>query len=128
MGRLPMLRSPCGMKNVLALVAILSLATACAPQKHEESGTKAGRTYTVRGQVTQLPDPAHPGGGTSSRAWRSHNQQSPLRQSRRRRAGQSRRHARRADIAAMQTFRPGYAFWRHVFTHSRRLDRVRQRH
>jgi hypothetical protein len=23
---------------------------------------------------------------------------------------------RRADVAAMQTFRPGYAFWRHVFT------------
>ena len=23
---------------------------------------------------------------------------------------------RRADFAAMQTFRPGYAFWRHVFT------------
>ena len=22
----------------------------------------------------------------------------------------------RADVAAMQTFRPGYAFWRHVFT------------
>ena len=79
-----MLRSPCLMKNVLALVAILSLATACAPQKHEESRAESGRTYTVRGQVTQLPDPAHPGSGTSSRAGRSHNQPSPLRQLRRR--------------------------------------------
>jgi hypothetical protein len=51
------------MKNALALVAILSLALACAPAKHEESRTGSGRTYTVRGQVTQLPDPAHPGGG-----------------------------------------------------------------
>jgi hypothetical protein len=51
------------MKNVLALVAILGLATACAPQKHEESRAESGRTYTVRGQVTQLPDPAHPGSG-----------------------------------------------------------------
>src|SRR5919106_1019739 len=51
------------MKNALALVAILSLAAACAPAKHEERGAESGRTYTVRGQVTQLPDPAHPGSG-----------------------------------------------------------------
>lgn len=40
----------------LILLAILSL-TACS------AGEGSARTYTVRGQVTQLPDPGNPGTG-----------------------------------------------------------------
>ena len=40
----------------LILLAIFSL-TACS------AGEESGRTYTVRGQVTQLPDPNNPGTG-----------------------------------------------------------------
>jgi hypothetical protein len=43
-------------RNLLILLAVLSLA-GCSGK--EESG----RTYTVRGQVTQLPDPSNPGTG-----------------------------------------------------------------
>ena len=42
---------------ILFLLSILSLA-GCSGQKEE-----SGRTYTVRGQVTQLPDPNNPGTG-----------------------------------------------------------------
>jgi len=42
---------------------IASLA-GCGPSEAPESGGQtAGRTYKVRGQVTQLPDPANPGSG-----------------------------------------------------------------
>jgi hypothetical protein len=40
----------------LLLLAVLSLA-GCS------GGKESGRTYTVRGQVTQLPDPTNPGTG-----------------------------------------------------------------
>ena len=40
----------------LFLLAVLSLA-GCS------GGNESGRTYTVRGQVTQLPDPGNPGTG-----------------------------------------------------------------
>jgi len=40
----------------LFLLAVLSLA-GCS------GGKESGRTYTVRGQVTQLPDPSNPGTG-----------------------------------------------------------------
>ncbi|HWN45449.1 MAG TPA: copper-binding protein [Thermoanaerobaculia bacterium] len=40
----------------LFLLAVLSLA-GCSGRK------ESGRTYTVRGQVTQLPDPGNPGTG-----------------------------------------------------------------
>ena len=40
----------------LFLLAVLSLA-GCSGRK------ESGRTYTVRGQVTQLPDPSNPGTG-----------------------------------------------------------------
>ncbi|MEA2560351.1 MAG: hypothetical protein QOH06_1855 [Acidobacteriota bacterium] len=40
----------------LFLLAVLSLA-GCS------GGKDSGRTYTVRGQVTQLPDPGNPGRG-----------------------------------------------------------------
>ena len=42
-------------RRTVFLLAVLSLA-GC-------SGGKEGRTYTVRGQVTQLPDPGNPGTG-----------------------------------------------------------------
>jgi hypothetical protein len=42
---------------------IASLA-GCGPSEAPESGGQAtGHTYKVRGQVTQLPDPANPGSG-----------------------------------------------------------------
>jgi len=44
-------------RRTLFLLVILSLA-GCSEGKEE-----SGRTYTVRGQVTQLPDPANPGTG-----------------------------------------------------------------
>ena len=40
-------------------LAVLSLAGCIGG----EGGKEEGRTYTVRGQVTQLPDPANPGTG-----------------------------------------------------------------
>lgn len=43
-------------RRTLFLLAVLSLA-GCSGGKEE------GRTYTVRGQVTQLPDPGNPGTG-----------------------------------------------------------------
>ena len=43
-------------RRTLFLLAILSLA-GCS------GGEESGRTYTVRGQVTQLPDPGNPGTG-----------------------------------------------------------------
>jgi hypothetical protein len=43
-------------RRTLFLLAILSLA-GCSGEK------EPGRTYTVRGQVTQLPDPDNPGTG-----------------------------------------------------------------
>ncbi len=43
-------------RRTLILLAVLSLA-GCS------GGKEAGRPYTVRGQVTQLPDPANPGTG-----------------------------------------------------------------
>jgi hypothetical protein len=59
--------------SALALVATLTLCalgtlgvTACGPQKEVaplEAARTSGRTYTTRGQVTQLPDPANPGSG-----------------------------------------------------------------
>jgi hypothetical protein len=46
----------------LAILAILLFLSGCAGK--EEGGSEgSGRTYTVRGQVTQLPDPASPGSG-----------------------------------------------------------------
>ena len=41
---------------------IASLA-GCGPGRAPESGGQTGRTYKVRAQVTQLPDPANPGSG-----------------------------------------------------------------
>ncbi|HEX5714921.1 MAG TPA: copper-binding protein [Thermoanaerobaculia bacterium] len=43
-------------RRTLFLLAVLSLA-GCSEEKD------SGRTYTVRGQVTQLPDPDNPGTG-----------------------------------------------------------------
>lgn len=43
-------------RRTLFFLAVLSLA-GCS------GGTESGRTYTVRGQVTQLPDPNNPGTG-----------------------------------------------------------------
>jgi hypothetical protein len=43
-------------RRTLFLLAVLSLA-GCSGEK------ESGRTYTVRGQVTQLPDPNNPGTG-----------------------------------------------------------------
>lgn len=43
-------------RRTLFLLAVLSLA-GCS------GGEEPGRTYTVRGQVTQLPDPDNPGTG-----------------------------------------------------------------
>jgi hypothetical protein len=43
-------------RRTLFLLAVLSLA-GCS------GGKDSGRTYTVRGQVTQLPDPSNPGTG-----------------------------------------------------------------
>jgi hypothetical protein len=43
-------------RRTLILLAVLGLA-GCSAGKEE------GRTYTVRGQVTQLPDPGNPGTG-----------------------------------------------------------------
>jgi hypothetical protein len=49
----------------LGALMIASLA-ACGPREAPESGgQKSGHTYQVRGQVTQLPDPANPGSGLS---------------------------------------------------------------
>ena len=49
-----------GARASLFLLALLSLSLAgCSG--NEETGT--GRTYTVRGQVRQLPDPNNPGTG-----------------------------------------------------------------
>ncbi|HEX7183469.1 MAG TPA: copper-binding protein [Thermoanaerobaculia bacterium] len=50
------------LRLAIPTLAILALLTACAG-KEEEDATGGGRTYTVRGQVTQLPDPANPGSG-----------------------------------------------------------------
>ena len=44
-------------RRTLFLLAVLSLA-GCSGEEAE-----SGRTYTVRGQVTQLPDPNNPGTG-----------------------------------------------------------------
>lgn len=61
--------------SALALVAAVTLwvlcalcalcVTACGPQKDAapKVAEASGRTYTTRGQVTQLPDPANPGSG-----------------------------------------------------------------
>ena len=47
------------MKTIVALLGALVLLTACkAPHT-----AHPGRTYTTRGQVVQLPDPAQPGSG-----------------------------------------------------------------
>jgi hypothetical protein len=46
-------------RRTLFLLAILSLA-GCI---RGEGGKESGRTYMVRGQVTQLPDPDNPGTG-----------------------------------------------------------------
>lgn len=46
-------------RRTLFLLAVLSLAGCSGSSGGEESG----RTYTVRGQVTQLPDPGNPGTG-----------------------------------------------------------------
>lgn len=46
-------------RRTLFLLAVLSLAGCSGSSGGEESG----RTYTVRGQVTQLPDPSNPGTG-----------------------------------------------------------------
>lgn len=49
--------------GALALVGALAL-TACGPHREtRESTAETGRTYKVRGQVTQLPDPGNPGSG-----------------------------------------------------------------
>lgn len=50
------------LRLAIPALAILALLTACAG-KEEGGATGGGRTYTVRGQVTQLPDPASPGSG-----------------------------------------------------------------
>lgn len=47
------------MKTVAALLGLLTLLTLPAACK----APHAGRTYTTRGQVVQLPDPAQPGSG-----------------------------------------------------------------
>jgi hypothetical protein len=50
----------------LALLSAFAIVTAaCKPAQKEGGVRKGGRTYTVRGQVTQLPDPASPGSGLS---------------------------------------------------------------
>ena len=46
-------------RTLFFLLAVLSLAGCSGSSGGEESG----RTYTVRGQVTQLPDPNNPGTG-----------------------------------------------------------------
>jgi len=46
-------------RRTLFLLALLSLA-GCI---RGEGGKESGRTYTLRGQVTQLPDPNNPGTG-----------------------------------------------------------------
>jgi hypothetical protein len=46
-------------RRTLFLLVVLSLA-GCI---EGEGGKESGRTYTVRGQVTQLPDPNNPGTG-----------------------------------------------------------------
>lgn len=45
-------------RKILFLLVVLSLA-GCSGRE----GTGEGRTYTVRGQVRQLPDPNNPGSG-----------------------------------------------------------------
>ena len=45
-------------RTLLILTVLLSLAGCSGREK-----TGAGRTYTLRGQVTQLPDPNNPGEG-----------------------------------------------------------------
>ncbi len=51
--------------ETLASIAFLALAllavAGCGEQK--TASAEGGRTYTVRGQVTQLPDPSSPGSG-----------------------------------------------------------------
>jgi Copper binding periplasmic protein CusF len=42
------------------LLVVLAPLAACKPRQTARQG---GRTYTVRGQVIQLPDPAQPGSG-----------------------------------------------------------------
>jgi hypothetical protein len=50
--------------RILSATLLLALALSASCKPGAEEGTRRnGRTYTVRGQVTQLPDPAHPGSG-----------------------------------------------------------------
>lgn len=48
---------------LLAALAILLSLTGCAGEEGDGPAGGSGHTYTVRGQVTQLPDPASPGSG-----------------------------------------------------------------
>jgi hypothetical protein len=43
---------------LLLILGMLGLAAGCS-----DEGSGSGRTYTTRGQVIQLPDPANPGTG-----------------------------------------------------------------
>jgi Cu/Ag efflux protein CusF len=43
---------------LLLILGIVGIAGSCA-----DKGSGSGRTYTTRGQVVQLPDPANPGTG-----------------------------------------------------------------
>jgi len=68
------MKTGCGKRRLLrtapTLLCAFALAAGCArPARESANGSdisgKEGRTYTTRGQVTQLPDPAHPGSGLS---------------------------------------------------------------
>ncbi|HWM94299.1 MAG TPA: copper-binding protein [Thermoanaerobaculia bacterium] len=48
-------------RTLLILLAATTLLSCSGKERKEDTG--AGRTYTVRGQVTQLPDPNNPGTG-----------------------------------------------------------------
>jgi hypothetical protein len=51
---------------LITLLGTLTLLTACKPSQDGRGAPTArttGRTYTIRGQVVQLPDPAQPGTG-----------------------------------------------------------------
>jgi hypothetical protein len=48
------------MALVVLMALLMALLTACKPRQEARKG---GHTYTVRGQVIQLPDPAQRGSG-----------------------------------------------------------------
>jgi hypothetical protein len=48
---------------LITLLGTLTLLTACKPSQGVRGARTTGRTYTIRGQVVSLPDPAQPGSG-----------------------------------------------------------------